>query len=135
MTELMSEAVESQFLNAEQIERCPSGKVLFREGEQPRGVFMIHSGEVDLIFSARNGNTKTLRVAHPGEMLGLSDAIADAAHDCTASTHSSARIGFIPLPEFRQMLNESPSLWFKILQFLSEDINSCWASMRTVSAR
>ena len=135
MTELMTEAVESQFLNAEQIERWPAGKVLFREGEQPRGVFMIHSGEVDLVFSARNGNSKALRVAHPGEMVGLSDAIAASAHDCTASTHSAARIGFIPLPEFRQMLNDSPTLWFKILQFLSEDINSCWASMRSMSTR
>ena len=131
----MPEAVESQFINAEQIERWPAGKVLFHEGEQPRGVFMIHSGDVDLIFSGRNGNTRTLRVAHPGEMLGLSDAIADSAHDCTASTHSPSRIGFIPLDDFRQMLNDSPSLWFKILQFLSEDINSCWQSMRSVSAR
>lgn len=131
----MTEAVESQFLNAEQIERWPAGKVLFNEGEQPRGVFMIHSGDVDLIFSARNGNTKTLRVAHPGEMLGLSDVIGESAHDCTATTHNNARIGFIPLPEFRQLLQESPSLWFKILQFLSEDINACWSSMRAVSTR
>jgi CRP-like cAMP-binding protein len=131
----MLEAVESQFLNAEQIERWPAGKVLFREGEQPRGVFVLHSGEVDLIFSARNGNSRTLRVAHPGEVVGLSDVISATAHDCTAATHAPSRIGFVPLPEFRQMLNESPTLWFKILQFLSKDVNACWVSMRTNSAR
>ncbi|HKB80325.1 MAG TPA: Crp/Fnr family transcriptional regulator [Thermoanaerobaculia bacterium] len=135
MTDMMAEAVESQFLNTEQIERWPAGKTLFQEGEEPRGIYFIHAGEVDLVFSARNGNSRTLRVSHPGDAVGLSDAIANSPHDCTATTRTAARIGFVPLSELRQMLNDSPALWFRILQFLSQDINACWDSMRTISAR
>ena len=122
-------------VDVEQIERFPAGKVLFSEGEQPHGVYVLHSGEVDLVYSGRNGASKTLRIAHPGSSVGLSDAISDTAHDCTATTRTPARVGFIPLSDFRRALNETPSLWFTVLQLLSEDVNACWASMRELGAR
>lgn len=124
----------NQFSKAEEIRRWPAGEVLFREGEQPLGVFVLYSGTVDLVFSARNGLRKSLRVAHPGEMVGLSDAISNTPHDCTATTRSSAKIGFVPVADLRRQLDETPALWFTIAQSLSKDVNSCWASMRTLTA-
>src|SRR5438045_2632044 len=126
--------VENQFGTIERIERWPAGEVIFREGEQPRGIFVVYSGTVDLIFSARSGVSKSLRTALPGEIVGLSDAISKRPHDCTASTRSRARIGFVPIEELRRQLDETPQLWLTIAKFLSADVDSCWGSMRTISA-
>ncbi len=130
----MPEAVENQFSKVEQVERWPAGKVLFRVGEQPRGVFIIHTGVIDLVFSARNGVSKPLMTVRAGEIVGLSDAVSNTPHDCTATVRTSAQIGFIPLTELRSMLEETPSLWFAIAELLSADVNSCWGSMRNLAA-
>jgi len=134
MSNVLGEAVEKQLAKAEQIERWPAGMVLFNEGEAPRGLFVIHSGVVDLVFSGRNGDTKSLRTARPGEVVGLGYAVSNTLYDCTARARTSVKLGFVRLTELHRMLDETPSLWLTMAQFLSEDINSCWASMRSLSA-
>jgi CRP-like cAMP-binding protein len=134
MSNVLGEAVEKQLATAEQIERWPVGMILFSEGEAPRGLFVIHSGVVDLEFSGRNGVSKSLRIAHPGEVVGLGYAVSNTPYDCTARVRTSVKLGFVPLMELQRMLDEAPSLWLTMAHFLSEDINACWASMRTLSA-
>jgi CRP-like cAMP-binding protein len=125
--------VMSELQRLEQIESFPSGSVLFREGEAPCGVYVIHSGNVDLVFSGRNGVSKPLRSLHAGAVAGLSDAVANVPHDCTATTRSSASVGFVPIGELRQLLDEKPAVWFDIAEVLSEDLDECWGSMRTLA--
>jgi CRP-like cAMP-binding protein len=134
MGNVLGEAVEKQLAKAKQIERWPAGMVLFSEGEAPRGLFVIHSGVVDLEFSGRNGVSKSLRTARPGEVVGLSYAVSNTPYECTARARTSVEVGFVPLTELQRMLDETPSLWLTMAQFLSEDINACWVSMRTLSA-
>jgi CRP-like cAMP-binding protein len=122
------------FGTIEEIERWPAGEVIFREGERPRGIFILYSGTVDLIFSGRSGMKKALRTARRGEIVGLSDAISNRLYDCTARTRSGARIGFVGIDALRLRLEETPALWLTIAKFLSADLDSCWASLRTLSA-
>ena len=126
--------VENQFGTIEEIKRWPAGEVIFREGERPRGIFVLYSGTIDLIFSSRSGISKSLRTSTPGAIVGLSDAIADTPHDCTATARSGAKIGYVPIDALRRQLQETPELWLTIAKFLSADLDSCWASMRTLSA-
>lgn len=129
----LPEGVENPFANIEQIDRWPAGEIVFREGEKPGGIYILHSGTVDMIFSARTGLRKSLRTALPGEIVGLSDAVSDTTHDCTATTRTSAKIGFVPIDVFRRKLDETPALWLEIAKYLSVDLDSCWASMRTLA--
>lgn len=124
---------KNPFANIEQIDRWPAGEIVFREGEKPGGVYILHSGTVDMVFSGRNGVRKALRTALPGEIVGLSDAVSNNAHDCTATTHTNARIGFVPIDAFQRKLQESPALWLEIVKYLSVDLDSCWASMRSLA--
>lgn len=111
-----------------------AGRTLFCEGDPPREIHVVVSGEVDLIFNARRGAQKTLRVARAGEVLGLGDAVAGASHDCTAVTRTAATIGTLSANDLQRLLEESPSLWLAILQFLSNDVNACYDSMRCTAA-
>jgi CRP-like cAMP-binding protein len=133
MSYRVTEGVENPFASSEQIERWQAGDVIFREGEQPRGIFILYSGTVDLIFSGRNGVRKPLRIATPGEILGLSDAVSNTPHDCTATTRTGAKVGFVPIASLHRQLDDTPALWLPIAKFLSEDLDSCWASMRTLA--
>ncbi|HEV8183439.1 MAG TPA: cyclic nucleotide-binding domain-containing protein, partial [Candidatus Angelobacter sp.] len=52
------------------------GEALFVEGETPRHVFVICSGRVKLSVTSREGRTAILRIAGPGEVLGISAAMS-----------------------------------------------------------
>ena len=119
----------------EEIETWPAAIELFREGEDPAGVYVLLSGDVDLVFSSRAGVVKPLRLAGAGQILGLSCIVSGRSHDCSATTRTSAVTGFIPKKEFLKLLDENPPLWFSVLQMISSEINSCYDCMRTLSAR
>jgi CRP-like cAMP-binding protein len=87
---------------------------------------------LDLVFSSRTGEAKALRVAEPGQILGLSCVIANKPHDCSATAKNAATVGFIDKEEFQKLLEEQPGLWITVLQMLSNDINACWNCMRTL---
>ena len=49
----------------------PKGAVLFVEGQASRGVFVLCKGRVKLSICASDGKTLILKIAEPGEVLGL----------------------------------------------------------------
>jgi CRP-like cAMP-binding protein len=79
--------------------------------------------------------SKVLRAAGPDDMLGLSEAVSMVPYECTARTRTAARGGFIPLTDFRRLLDENPSLWLYVARLLSVDVNACLASVRAIAAR
>jgi CRP-like cAMP-binding protein len=101
--------------------------VLFREGTAPDGVYLLHSGEVDLSFSA-----KPLLDAGPGEILGLTAVMSNRTHDSTATTRTECVTGFIETHRFLRLLDEQPSLWLAVLQRISANISACWDCMRAL---
>ena len=124
----------SSLSTIEQLQRLPARTVLFREGDAPRGAYLIHSGEVELAFAGRNGVQKTLRVAEAGEYVGLGDVVAGRKHDCTATARTPVTAGFVPMVDLATLLNETPSLWLTIAENLSAGVSSCWQSMRRLGS-
>ncbi len=117
----------------ERTQSVARGQVLFREGEEPKGVYFVHSGQVDLVFAAKNGDSKSLRTADDGQILGLSSLVSRRAHDCTATAKSSGVVGFIDRDVFQKLLDEQPALWLTVLQLISADVNACWDCMRALT--
>src|ERR1017187_5649950 len=64
----------------------PRGARLFVEGESPRGIFILCSGEAKLSATSPDGQTVTLSVAERGEVLGLSNLIANTPYLVSAET-------------------------------------------------
>jgi CRP-like cAMP-binding protein len=127
--------MDNELASVEQIERVPAEAVLFREGEEAKGAFVIHSGQVELAFASKKGLVRPLRSAAAGNVIGLESIVSNQPHDCTATTATPAKLGFIPKEQLTQLLQDHPSTWFTVLKFLCEDVNSCWDSMRTLAVR
>jgi CRP-like cAMP-binding protein len=118
----------------EKIEAWPAGKMLFREGTQPDGVYFLHEGEVDLYFSSpRSGEARSLLVADAGQILGLTCVVSGRTHDCSATTRSACITGFVEKNQFLRLLDENPTLWLTVLRMISSNINACWDCMRALA--
>lgn len=62
----------------------PSGGTLFFEAQPARGVYVLCKGHVKLTTSSKDGKTFLMRIAKPGDVLGLSATISDTAYSTTA---------------------------------------------------
>lgn len=127
--------LESTLATTETLMRFKAGETLFREGEDPQGVLVLHSGWVNLVFATRNGNAKPLRIAQPGQILGLSCIVTKRPHDCTATARTACEAGFIHKDDFLHMLDDAPAVWFSVLRLLSSEVTAAYDDIRTLSAR
>jgi len=125
--------LESALLEVQRVEVWPSGRTLFFEGEEPRGIYMIHNGTIDLVFSAKDGRAKALRVASSPQIIGLSSVFSKRLHDYTATVRTTCEVGYVDVATFNRILESSPTIWFSVLKLLSEDVNSCYDCMRDIA--
>ena len=70
----------------------PSGGTLFFETQPARSVYILCSGHVKLTTSSKDGKTLLVRIARPGDVLGLSAAIAGTPYEITAQTLDPAQV-------------------------------------------
>lgn len=127
--------IETSVADHETLIRFRTSETLFREGEQPRGVYVLHSGKVHLLFAGKNGCIKPLREAQPGQILGLSCVVTQRAHDCTATAATPCEVAFIERDEFLRTLDDSPAVWFSVLRVLSSEVNAAYDDMRVIAAK
>jgi len=125
--------VISELSARETIQHRPAGTILFAEGDQPRGIYLIHSGTIEFLMRARNGDWKRIRTASPGEILGLECVVSRRPHDVTARAITPCDLGFIERDSFLRVLDESPAIWFSVLRLLSQGVNASYASLRNVA--
>ncbi len=84
----------------------PKGAVLFVEGQEPRGAFIICNGRVKLTANSVDGKSLILRIADPGEVVGLPATISGRPYELTAEALEPIQANFIPRHEFLQFLRE-----------------------------
>jgi CRP/FNR family cyclic AMP-dependent transcriptional regulator len=123
-----------EFTDLEKVESFAPESYLFIEGDASRGVFLIHSGTVNLMIAGKDGANKMLHSAGPGTVLGLSSAVSGQPHETTAQALEPTRVGFIDREAFLTALRRSPEAWFAVLEMLSNDINTCYDLMRMCAA-
>jgi CRP/FNR family transcriptional regulator, cyclic AMP receptor protein len=111
----------------------PKGATLFVEGQSPRGVFVLCSGRVKLSTSSADGKTLILRIAAPGEVLGLPATIAGKPYELTADVIEPAQANFISREDFLLFLREHGEAALRVAQQLGETYHSAIAGMRTVA--
>ena len=115
----------------ERLQHAHAGTILFDEGEQPYGIYVLHSGKVDLLYRGRPGELRNLREGYSGEILGLGAVVSGRAHDYAARACSACELGFIDKDSFLGMLEENPATWLNVLRLLSHHVNSSYDLLRT----
>src|SRR5215813_1733261 len=57
----------------------PKDAILFVEGQDPRGVFVLCNGRVKLSTNSADGKSIIVRMAEPGEIVGLAGTLSGTA--------------------------------------------------------
>lgn len=110
----------------------PKGATLFVEGQPARGVFILCSGRVKLSTSSADGKTLILRIAEPGEVLGLPATVTGTSYELTADVIEPGQANFIGRNEFLNFLKENGEAALRVAQQLGETYHSAISEMRTI---
>jgi len=97
----------------------PAGAVLFSEGDMPRGVFILCSGRAKVTTSSTEGKTLILRIAEPGEILGVSATVNGKPYEVSAETLDPSQLTFVKGNDFLRLLQTNAELCLNAVRQLS----------------
>lgn len=97
------------------------GDNLFVEGQLPQCVYILSSGRVKLSVTSRDGKTMILRIAEPGDVLGLSAALNSGEYEVTAEAAEFCRVKAVRAFDFIEFLKRFPAAAMEATQCLLQE--------------
>ncbi len=97
------------------------GSLLFREGEENQGVFLVLSGRFAL--SSGDDPTRVTRIAEKGSLLGLPATVRNKPYSLTAEATSDSEVCVISAKSFREMLSTDTLLGMTVVSILAEEVS------------
>jgi CRP/FNR family cyclic AMP-dependent transcriptional regulator len=110
----------------------PKAAMLFIEGQQPRGVFVLCAGKAKLFTSSSLGKTIITEVSEAGDVLGLNATISDRPYEVTAEMVEPGQANFIERDAFLQFLREHGEVAVRVAEQLSRNYYSAYEEIRTL---
>ena len=109
----------------------PAGATLFVEGQVCRGVYILCKGRVKLSASSKAGQTLILKVARPGEVLGLNATLSGIRHETTAETGQLCQLNFVKADDFLKFLAEHGDACLRAAIHLSRECQHAYHQLRS----
>jgi CRP/FNR family transcriptional regulator, cyclic AMP receptor protein len=109
---------------------CAAGSEIYGEDQIPTRVFIILQGQVKVSISARSGRRLILRIAKPGEVLGLSSAFSGNFYEETAQAISPCNLISLRCPEFSAFLVRHPTAFQAVMREFGVQYEQACARLR-----
>ena len=106
--------------------------ILFSEGRPVRGIYLLCDGRAKLSICAENGKRLTLRIAGPGEVLGLGAVLSNTPYEITAELLDSSQVVFIRRKELTKFLREHSDICMQVVRMLSQDLHGAYERVRSI---
>ncbi len=110
----------------------PKSAMLFIEGQQPRGVFVLCAGKVKLSTSSKEGKTIITKISDPGDVLGLNATISNRPYEVTAEMVEPGQANFIARDAFLHFLRDNGEVAVRVAEQLSRNYYSAYEEIRTL---
>ena len=110
----------------------PRNTILFREGQHARGVFVLCQGRAKLSVCSDSGKRLTLRIAVPGEILGLSASLSGSVYEVTAELLEDAQVATLTRKDLLRFLREHREACLHVVTLLSQDLHVAYDRVRSI---
>jgi CRP/FNR family cyclic AMP-dependent transcriptional regulator len=110
----------------------PKGATLFVQGQAGRGVFILCTGHVKLSTSSSDGKTLILKIAEPGDILGLPSTVSGKSYEASAEVLEPCQANFISRVDFLNFLREYGDAALRVAQELSEKYQAALDELKNI---
>lgn len=111
----------------------PGRATVFHEGRRASSVFVVCSGQLKLSASSRDGRTMILKIAVPGDVLGLGAVLSDQPYEVTAETLEPCELKSIQRKEFLAILDSHGQIGKHSAHSLAREYNDAFLDARRLS--
>jgi CRP/FNR family cyclic AMP-dependent transcriptional regulator len=108
----------------------PRNSVLFIEGQRPQGVHVLRSGRVKVSITSAKGKTLILRIAQPGDLLGINATLTGKPYGATVETLEPCQIDFVSRESLLELLNRDEKACLGMARVLSRKLSGVVAHNR-----
>lgn len=109
---------------------CNSDRVLFRQGDDPAGLYILEDGRATVSMLSVSGEPIISFETAPGSLLGLPGVVSGQPYTLTAVARAGAQVCFVSHDQFKAFMQSFPLLAFKVLQVLAAEVS---AARRAIS--
>ncbi len=110
----------------------PKNTVLFAEGRPSKGIYVLCDGRAKLSICSENGKRLMLRIAGPGEVLGLGATMALTPYEVTAELLDASQVVFVKRKDLLKFLREHREACMMVVQMLSQDLHGAYERVRSI---
>jgi CRP/FNR family transcriptional regulator, cyclic AMP receptor protein len=96
----------------------PAGEILFVEGEEPSGVFLVCSGRVQVFSTSSEGRQQIVQLAGDGDLLGVSSVLGGKHHAATAQALEPSHLKFVKAADFVALARHWPEISFGVARLV-----------------
>ena len=98
----------------------PKDAILFVEGQDAHGVFVLCHGRVKLSTTSADGKSIIVRMAEAGEVVGLAGTLSGKPYELTAEAMEPLQANFIPRDAFMNFLKQHGDAAVRVAEMLSK---------------
>jgi CRP/FNR family transcriptional regulator, cyclic AMP receptor protein len=110
----------------------PRSTLLFAEGRPVRGIYILCDGRAKLSICSDTGKRLMLRIAGPGEVLGLGATLSNTPYEITAELLDNSQVGFVRRKDLMKFLREHREICMEVVRMLSQDLHGAYERVRTL---
>ena len=108
------------------------GAVLFAEGRTSKGIYVLCDGRAKLSICSESGKRLMLRVAGPGEVLGLGATMAGTPYEVTTELLDASQVAFIKRKDLLKFLRDHRAACMMVVNMLSQDLHGAYERVRSI---
>jgi CRP/FNR family transcriptional regulator, cyclic AMP receptor protein len=101
----------------------PRSAVLFNEGHVARGVYVLCTGRAKISICSADGKKLIMRIAKPGDVLGLYAGLTGRPYEATAELLEPGRVSFVSRQNLVELIASQEAFGLGLVQVFSEQFS------------
>ena len=117
------------------LRRVPAGTILFRKGEQARGVYVLLEGRVEIYRSTADGREQVLHSEAPVQSVAELPVFDGGPYPASGRTVEDSQLYFLSQDDFQRLYREHPEIADAIIRNLGQRLRGLVNVVEKVSLR
>jgi CRP-like cAMP-binding protein len=108
---------------------CSKGRVLFRQGDKPYGLFILRKGVAVMTLESERGELLIRTQLASGSLLGLPALMSGNPYTMSAMAKRRAEVSYVTRKDFSALMLAEPKLALEALRILAAEVQIARAAI------
>lgn len=114
---------------------APAGTMLFRQGDAPRGVYVLVDGEVEIYRMTSDGREQIIHTERPVKLVAELPLLDGQPYPASGRSSADSRLYFLSADDFRRLYREHPEITDQIIASLGGRLRKLLGMIEKVSLK